>query len=119
MGKCLEIGICSPSFIMNGIEESLKAQENLRIIRLGNSLAEAAMEIKLLFPHAVIFEMGGAKQTDIAAILQKYPHIRLIGLDPERDAITVFSASEQKVSSVDELAQIILKCTGEQEQQAR
>jgi uncharacterized protein involved in propanediol utilization len=102
---------------MTGIEASLKTHENLHIIRMGKSLVEAAMEMKMVFPHAVIFEMRDAKQSDIVTFLHEYPHIRLIGLDPERDAITLFSVREQKVSSVDELAQILFKCTGEQEQQ--
>lgn len=113
MRKHLEIGICSSGLIMDGIEASLKTQENLRISRLGQSLAEAAMEIKMIFPHAIIFEIKDTKQADIAAVLQEYPGVKLIGIDPERDAITVFSASEQKVSSVDELARVITECTDE------
>lgn len=113
MRKHLEIGICSSGLIMDGIEASLKTQENFRISRLGKSLTEAAMEIKMIFPRAIIFEMSDTKPVDIAAILQENPGVKLIGIDPEHDAITVFSASEQKVSSVDELARVITECTDE------
>ena len=97
---------------MSGIEASLQAKEGLRVSRLTAPLTNAAMEIKMLSPHVVIFEMRDDVKAVLATILRDHPGIKLIGLEPERDSITVFSANEQTVSSVEDLARVILERTG-------
>lgn len=105
----LEVGICGSSRYMTDIGASLHIQGKIRVTRLGDSLAEAALEIKMLSPHAVLFEMSDsdAGEAVIAAILQEHPGIKLINLEPNSGAITVFSAREHLFSSLEELEEII------------
>lgn len=101
------MGICGCSLFLAGMETSLQARGGMRVRRLGNSLSEAVLEINMLAPHAVIFEMGDAEQAVINYILGEHPGTMLIGLEAERDYMTVFSVSEQRVSSVEELVRVI------------
>lgn len=103
----LEIGICGAGPRWAGVEESLRRREGLRVRRLGDSLAEAAREILMLSPHAVLFEISRAEPADIAAVLGRLPGTRLIGLSAAGDAITVFSASERPVLSAEELLRVL------------
>lgn len=105
----LEVGICGSSLFLSSIELILQAIEGIRIRRLGNTLMEAALEINMLSPHAVIFERSDSddEQAAISAILQEHPGIKLIDLKLGCDAVKVFSASEHTLSSMAELAEVI------------
>lgn len=103
----LEIGICGAGPRWAGVEEELRGQERLRVRRLGDSLTEAAREIVMLSPHAVLFEIGRTEPATIAAVLRRVPGTKLIGFNAAGDAITVYSASERPVLSADELVQAI------------
>lgn len=107
MEQRLEVGVCGRGPVLAGIEASLKGRQGLRVQRLGESLAEAVWELVMLSPHAVLFEIDRAAPADIAAVLQRLPGTRLIGLSAAGDAITVYSASERTVRSVEELALVI------------
>ena len=114
----LEIGICGAGPRWAGVEETLRQREGLRVRRLGDSLAAALREIMMLMPHAVLFEIGRAAPTDIAAVLGRLPGTRLIGLSDAGDAITVYSASERPVLSSEELTRAITEdyaaCTADE-----
>jgi hypothetical protein len=103
----LEIGICGAGPQWAEVEETLRRREGLRVRRLGDTLAAALREIMMLSPHAVLFEIGWAAPSDIAAVLGRLPGTRLIGLSAAGDAITVYSASEQPVLSAEELLQAV------------
>jgi hypothetical protein len=66
----------------------------------------------------VLFEIGRAAPTDIAAVLGRLPGTRLIGLSAAGDAITVYSASERPVLSSEELTRAITEdyvaCTADE-----
>lgn len=109
MEKWLEAGVCGKSLMLAGIVASLQAIGEVRVSRLGSSLAEAVPEIKLLSPHAVFFEMSDGGQAAVGDILREHPGLMLIGLEPGRDEITAFYAARQTVSSAEELMQMILK----------
>ncbi|HWR38544.1 MAG TPA: hypothetical protein VN611_03520 [Patescibacteria group bacterium] len=108
MKQCVEVGICGSGPVLTGIETSLKTLKGFRVRRLPISLAESVWEIKMLHPHAVIFEMRAVEEAVIAAILRNIPGVRLIGIDSGRDSITVFSARARPVFSLENLAQAIL-----------
>lgn len=105
--QSLEVGVYGCGPFMAEMESSLQAVGGLRVRRLGNALADAVLEMKMLSPDAVIFEMSEDAQSLITAILQEYPGTMLIGIGPGRGSITVFSASERTVSSGEELARVI------------
>ncbi|SMD16281.1 hypothetical protein [Sporomusa malonica] len=103
----LEVGLCGTSPIWSRIEESLQVHRQLRVRWLGYSLAEAARELKMLSPHAVLFEINQADPAVIAATLRICTGTKLIGINPESQDITVFSV-EQPVFSINELAKVII-----------
>ena len=110
--QCFEVGVFGRSVFLVGIEAALKNRKGFRIRWLGNSLDEALWEIEMLSPHAVLFESGDVSQTVIAVLMREYPNIQFIGLEPERDTVTVISSNEQTVSSGEELVQVILHAVG-------
>jgi hypothetical protein len=107
----LEVGVCGSSLFMAGVEARLRAQKEIRARRLGSSLVEAALEINMLSPHAILFETDASdtEQIAITAILQKHPGIKLIELNPDSSAVTEFSAREHMLPSLEELMQLIMK----------
>ncbi|WP_021168037.1 hypothetical protein SOV_50330 [Sporomusa ovata DSM 2662] len=106
--QCLEVGICGNSLFLNGMAASLQEQRLFRVSRLEKSLADAVLDIKMLSPHAVLFEYTDAERPIIAALLRECPGIRLIGLEAERNSLIVFSGSEHAVTNVEELIQVIV-----------
>ena len=106
--RCFEVGVYGRSVFLVGIEAALKNRKGFRVRWLGDSLDEALWEIKMLSPHAILFESGAVSQTAVTAIMREYPNIKLLSLEPERDTVMVISSSEQTVSSGEELAQVIL-----------
>jgi hypothetical protein len=114
MGKQLEVAICGDSLLAAGIGASLEAQAGIRVSRLGRSLAEAAPELRMLSPHAVIFEMTRDELAAIGGVLREGLGLTLIGLDREQDAVTVFSAGRQAIKSGEELAKVIAARTNEE-----
>lgn len=107
MKTVLEVGLCGVSPIWSQIEKSLQGHLQLRVRWLGNSLAEAARELRMLSPHAVLFEINQSDPALFASILHLCTGSRLIGLDPESKNITIFSV-EQQVFSFEELAKVII-----------
>ena len=107
--EVLEVGICGTSPVMSAIEASLGQHPRVRLRRLGGSLSDSAPEIKMLSPHAVLFTMKACEEPPITLLLREQPEIALIGVDEENDTITVFSLSTHRVTTVEELARLILK----------
>ncbi len=112
MERCFEVGIYGRSLFLAGIESSLKKQEGIRVRWLGDSLDEALWEIRMLSPQVILYEVSDASQLAAAAIMRQYPELWLLGLDPERDTVTIFSSSKQTVSSGEELVRIVLQAAG-------
>jgi hypothetical protein len=103
----LEVGICGTGPVWTRIEESLQGHQRLRVRWLGKSLAEAAREIKMLSPHAVLFEINQAETAVVAAIQRIFTKTKLIGLDPESEVITIYPAG-RAVFSMENLPQVII-----------
>ena len=114
MQKRLEVAVCGGSLLTAGIVASLQAQGGFRVSRLGSSLAEAAPAIKMLAPQAVIFEICEDGLAEVGALLRENRALTLIGLERERDAITVFTASRQTIESGEALARVIAARTDEE-----
>jgi hypothetical protein len=112
--ESVEVGICGTGPVWEGIEAGLQEKRGFRVRWLGSSLAEAVREVLMLSPHALFFDISSAEPAVVAAILRKLPGTKLIGLNAEGDAITVFSASEQPVFSVEELMRVIKSRPGRQ-----
>jgi hypothetical protein len=104
----LVVGVCGKGLFVTGIAASLKEQGRLWVRQLGDSLAEAFYEIKMLSPQAVIFEWSAADEAAIAALLRQVPGVRLVGLDAQTSTFTVFSASRQTIATVEDLASAII-----------
>lgn len=114
MKRCFEVGVYGCSVFLAGIEAALKIHNGVRVQWLGNSLAEALWEIRMLSPQAVLFEINNGSQAVISAIKREYPSIKIMGLSPESGIVTVICGGEQDdaMSAGGELIQVIEQCAG-------
>ncbi|MDT8903527.1 hypothetical protein [Anaeroselena agilis] len=108
MQKRLEVAVCGGSLLAAGIAASLEARGEIRVSRLGSSLAEAAPAVRMLSPQAIIFDIRDGGLAEVGTLLREKPGLVLIGLEHDRDTATVFAAGRQKVESGEELARLII-----------
>jgi len=106
----VEVGICGSSLFLAGIEASLKTRQGLRIRRVGECLTESELEIKMLSPNVVLFEMSDDAQPLIAVFFWEYPGIKWIGVESKNCSIIVFSTIGHSIISVEELVRMIDVC---------
>lgn len=105
----IEVGVCGSDLFMNKIEQNLQTQSGIRVRWLGNTLSEAALEIKMLSPAAIVFEIRDSDDLQVAAaiILWDNPEVRLLGIESNGESVTIYSGKKTTVSSAEELAKVI------------
>lgn len=83
----MEVMVCGSEWFRQRLAEPLQQCRQNRVIHSGHSLAAAAMEIKMLQPDLVLFEMTEANRRTAVELMLVYPQIDFVGmLRPETEA---------------------------------
>ena len=105
-----EIVFCGKSLYLSGLASGLQSGGRFRVIRLESALGQIAEELKMLHPDAVVFELDATSHHRVIMdFLKTHPRIRLIGLNPDDDSLTVFSGNGRWTASVQELGPVIME----------
>lgn len=108
MKSCLEIGICGDSLFMSQIEKRLQRMEGLHVRRLGDSLEEVTMDVKMLSPNAVIYQLQEEQQTATYQLQQDYLGVKMIGLRLKGDFTAVCFADRQENRLLEKVMQVLI-----------
>jgi len=100
------------SLFVTGMETSLRGERGLDVVRIDATLPSAAQCLDALRPDVVIFDLTAPNSPSSnlhspSSILQEYPGLPLIGLDPNSDTVVVFSSQQHTVLTTNDLAQVI------------
>ncbi len=93
------------SLFVTGMEASLRGERGLEVVRIDATIPSAAQCLDALRPDVVIFDLTAPNSP--SSILQEYPGLPLIGLDPNSDTVVVFSSQQHTVLTTNDLAQVI------------
>jgi DNA-binding NarL/FixJ family response regulator len=95
------------SLFIAGLDASLSTVPGLEIQRVE---AHAGNDLELVragTPDVIIVDLGVASKTLTLALLQKFPGVTMIGLDPESDQLLILSVQQQKAQAAADLVKVI------------
>jgi hypothetical protein len=107
MPKNKKVILYGGSLFIAGLDASLSAIHGLDIQRV-EALAGNELElVRAGTPDVIIVDLGVASKNLTLALLQKFPGVTLIGLDPESDQLLILSVQQQKALATADLVKVI------------
>ncbi len=107
MMQTKKVLLCGSSLFITGLQASLDAVAGLDLRRvqaqpdlLQKRLCEEA-------PDVLILELGTLPGDFSLTLLKEFPHLTLLGLDPESDRLLVLSGQSRRALTADDLLQVI------------
>jgi hypothetical protein len=92
---------------MASMEASLKGRPGLEVLRIDATLPDARRRLKELHPGVVIFDLTAAAAEGMLALLQAYPGLWLIGVDPNSHRVLALCGEHYPALTANDLAQVI------------
>lgn len=102
----LRIVLCGGSVLLGTLEASLRRLPDLELITAAPS-AGGPETLAGLAPDVILFDLGAAAPQPAFTLLQSCPHLRLIGLDADRNRVTVWSARQLDELSLSDLVRVL------------
>ena len=96
------------SIFIAGIETCLRGQANLDLVRVDDRSPEAEQALRMLAADTIVFDASSDLPPYLMPLLQSSLNLVLIGVDPSEDSARVFSSRQPLISTMRDLAQIIL-----------
>jgi hypothetical protein len=98
------------SLYLDSLAAGLRTGGRIRVSRSESSILPIAEELKMLHPDGVIFELEQHRfELLVADFIKDLPLIRFIGIHPDGEIMTVFSATGNRLVPVAELERVILE----------
>ena len=94
------------SVILGALRISLERCPDLEVILLTPPLPGAG-ELGALAPDVILFDAGSAQPDPIFALLRDSPRLLLVGVDPERADLLLWSSEQSRVVSAEDLIRVI------------
>lgn len=105
-----EVLFCGNSLYLDSLATGLRTNGQIRVFRSESFNLPIVEELKMLHPDGVIFEMEQHQfELLVADFILTLPLIRFIGIHPDGETMTVFSATGNRLASVAELERVILE----------
>jgi hypothetical protein len=105
MNHVQRVVICGTSVFLMSIEAGLAKLPGMEVVRFNPHLPDAEARIMALSPDVVIAEWGD-NHADLARTLLSHG-LSLVELDASRNAVTVLSGRQVRVSETEDLARVI------------
>ena len=97
MEKQRKVVLYGSSLALLGIEASLKASSGLEVLRLDGRTTNALEYLEPLCADVIAFDLTAGQPEFAVPLLQKNPHLMLIGLDMASDKVLVLSSEHCKL----------------------
>lgn len=105
-----EVILCGNSLYLDSLATGLQTSGRIRVFQSESSNLSIVEELKMLHPDGVIFETKQHQfEILVADFIKALPLIRFIGIHPDGETITVFSATGNRLVPVAELEKVILE----------
>jgi DNA-binding NarL/FixJ family response regulator len=95
------------SLFIAGLDASLSDIPGLEIQRVEARLGNDLELVRAGTPDVIIVDLGVASKNLTLALLQKFPGVTMIGLDPESDQLLILSVQQQKAQAAADLVKVI------------
>ena len=92
--------------ILGTLEASLRKSTQLEVLSF-SAPYPGVQELKAMAPDVILFDLANARPDDAFALLATTPDLLLIGIDPDRDQVQVWSGQHLRELSLQELVSII------------
>lgn len=102
------------SVILGALRASLERCPELEIVPLSPPLPGAA-GLGALAPDVVLFDAGSALPDSLFVLLRESPNLLLIGVNPERADLWLWSSNQTRAVTAEDLIQVIAR-RGERDQ---
>jgi hypothetical protein len=109
--KSIEVVFCGNSVYLCGLAAGLQKVEQLRTRLIEVSMDKAINELKMLRPEVVVLEVANYSPNWESALRRDNPCLLTVMIYPETDSLEIISGGQQLVSSVEELARVIVEQT--------
>jgi hypothetical protein len=95
------------SLNLAGIAASLKAMTSLEVVCLDPHSPDARQALHDLHPAVIAFDLSEPFPNQAAGLLNEQPGLLLIGVDPNRNEVLVFSGQAKQAHLVQDLLKVI------------
>ncbi len=96
------------SVILGTVGASLQKNPRFEVIPLSAPYPDAH-QLEEMAPDAILFDLESARPADAFAMLATRPGLQLIGIDPDRNQVLVWSGQQLRELSSQELVKVIQK----------
>ncbi len=107
MEKCKQVAVYGTSLNMAVIAASLKADATLRVVSVDFKSPTARQTLDELDLTAVVFDLSDPAQGLNLGLMCDRPNLLLIGVDPSKGEIRVFSSRSAQALSISDLINVI------------
>jgi hypothetical protein len=99
------------SLLMDAIEASLEASQDLGVMRIHATVADVGGRLKSLCPDLVIVDLNAPQSQQVIPFLWAHPGIPMLGIDITCGRVLALSSEPHLVQSVSDLAELVEKHT--------
>jgi hypothetical protein len=105
------------SVFLAGIKAGLESDRELglELLSVEDGCPNVTGMLRERKPCAVLFDLGMDQPSFLIPILRELPHLLMIGVDPSRDEILVFTSHPVQALAVRDLVHLILEASKLQE----
>jgi hypothetical protein len=108
MADTRKVVLYGNSVFMAGVEASLKSRDEIEVVHIDASLPDAAQDLDVLDPVAVIFDLSSPPPLGFGLpFIREHLGLPFIGLDVTSNTVLVLSCQQYTALTVDDLAQVI------------
>lgn len=104
--KRLRVILYGRSLILGTVAASLHKQTQIEVVPLSPPYPDLKALIEME-PDAILFDLQTDRPESTFALLATCPGVQLIGIDPDRDLVMVWSGRQLRELSVQDLVQVI------------
>jgi hypothetical protein len=99
------------SLLMDTIEASLEASQDLGVMRIHATVTDVGGRLKSLCPDLIIIDLNAPHSQQVIPFLWDHPGIPMLGLDITSGRVLALSSEPHLVHSVSDLAELVEKHT--------
>ena len=99
------------SLLMDTIEASLEASQDLGVMRIHATVADVGGRLESLCPDLIILDLNTPHSQQVIPFLWDHPGIPILGLDITCGRVVAMSSKPYLVQSVGDLAELVEKHT--------
>ena len=107
MPQTKKVILYGSSLFIAGLDSSLSAAPGLEIRRLEVEAGSLLEQVRTGTPDVIVVDLGVAPGNLTFNLLQKFPDVTLLGLNPENDQLLILTIQQRKAQEAHDLLRVI------------